>query len=108
MNQEIEYGKLTKRIVFTETDHRHAQLILRLKHDNIKQSDFFRAIITGYIEQDENLQSYVDSVSSQSRIKVSKSRKLREAGQAKKDSMGLSNDDVADIFDIIAQEHPEL
>jgi hypothetical protein len=108
VSQEIKYGKLTKRIVFTDTDHRHAQFILRLKHDNIKQSDFFRAIITGYIDQDESLQSYVDSVSQQSQLKISKSRKLREAGRAKKDSMGLSNGDVTDIFDLIAQEHPEL
>jgi hypothetical protein len=47
-------------------------------------------------------------VSSQSKLKVSKSRKLRKAGQAKKDSMGLSSDDVTGIFDLIAQEHPEL
>jgi len=108
VSEEIDYGKLTKRIVFTETDHRHAQLILRLKHDNLKQSEFFRSLLTGYIEQDERIQSYVDEISQQSQKKIAKSRKLRAAGRAKKDSMGLSNDDVTNIFDLIAQEHPEL
>ena len=108
MSKEIDYGKLTKRIVFTETDHRHAQLILRLKHDNLKQSEFFRSLLTGYIEQDERIQSYVDEISRQSQKKIAKSRKLRATGHAKKGSIGLSNDDVTDIFDLIAQEHPEL
>ena len=49
MSNEIDYGKLNKRIVFTENDHRHAQLVLKLKHDGMRQSDFFRSIITGYI-----------------------------------------------------------
>jgi hypothetical protein len=105
---EIDYGKLTKRIVFTETDHRHAQLIIRLKHDNFKQSQFFRSLITGYIEQDERIQSYIEEVSGESQKKVAKSRKLRSTGQEMKKSMGLSNDDVNDIFDLIAEEHPEL
>ena len=50
MSIEIEYGKLTKRIVFTENDHRHAQLILKLKHDGMKQSQFFRSLVTAYID----------------------------------------------------------
>ena len=105
---EIDYGKLTKRIVFTETDHRHAQLLVRLKHDNLKQSQFFRSLMTGYLEQDERIQSYVEEVSQQSQKKVVKSRKLRAKGREAKKSMGLSSDDIGDIFDLIAEEHPEL
>ena len=108
MSKEVNYGKLTKRIVFTETDHRHAQLILRLKHDNLKQSVFFRSLLTGYIEQDERIQSYIEEISQQSQKKISKSRKLRAAGLATKNSMGFSSDDVDSLFDLIAQEHPEL
>ena len=55
----IDYGNLTKRIVFTENDHRHAQLILRLRHDSFTQAAFFREIITGYISGDERIVSYV-------------------------------------------------
>ena len=43
---EVDYGNLNKKIVFAENDHRHAQLILRLRHDDLKQSHFFRALIT--------------------------------------------------------------
>ncbi len=37
------YGKMTKRIVFNVSDHEHAQLILRLKHNSLTQSEFFTA-----------------------------------------------------------------
>ena len=50
MGNEIDYGNLTKRIVFTDNDHRHANLILKLKHDGLTQSAFFRHLITAYIE----------------------------------------------------------
>ena len=50
MEKNIEYGKLNKKIVFTENDHRHAQLIVKLKHDSIRQSEFFRSMITGYLK----------------------------------------------------------
>ena len=75
---EINYGKLTKRIVFTENDHRHAQLILKLKHDGLKQSEFFRSLITAYIAGDERIQSYVDEISSLSKQRKTKSKKPRE------------------------------
>ena len=78
---EIEYGKLTKKVVFTETDHRHAQLIIRLKHDDIKQSDFLRAMITGYLKQDERILSFVDDLKTQSVKKRTKSKKLIQKGK---------------------------
>ena len=59
MSNDIEYGKLTKRVVFTENDHRHAQLTIRLKHDNLRQSDFFRSMITGYLNNDDRILSYI-------------------------------------------------
>ena len=52
--ENANYGKNTKKIVFLDTDHRHAQLILRLRHHGLTQSDFFRALISGYIEGDED------------------------------------------------------
>jgi hypothetical protein len=104
----MDYGKLTKRIVFTDTDHRHAQFLIRLQHDNLTQSDFFRAVLTGYIEQDERIQGYIEETSRQSKKRKTLSKKLRHTGRAKKESLGLSSEDVSDIFDLIAEEHPDL
>lgn len=108
MSSDIDYGKLTKRIVFTENDHRHAQLVLKLKHDGIKQSEFFRSLITAYIAGDERIQSYVDEISQLSKKRKSKSKKLREQGQQKIDDFGFTDGEIQNIFDLIEEEHPEL
>jgi len=108
MSEDPKYGATTKRIVFTDTDHRHAQLLIRLRHDGLSQADFFRSIISGYIENDERIQSYMDERSTHSKKKKTSSRKLMSAGKKTKENLGLSSDDVDDIFDMIAEEHPEL
>lgn len=108
MSDDIKYGKNDKRIVFTDTDHRHAQLLVRLRTDGMKQSQFFRSLITGYIEQDERIVSYFDEVKEQSKERKTKSNKLRKSGQKLMSSSGFSQDQIEDIFDMIAQEHPEL
>ena len=83
MSDKIDYGKLTKKIVFTDSDHRHAQLVLRLKHDGLTQSGFFRHMITAYIEGDERVQELVSEFSNQSKTRTSKSRKLHSQGRKK-------------------------
>jgi hypothetical protein len=105
---EVQYGKLNKKIVFTENDHRHAQLIVRLKHDELKQSEFFRAMITGYLKQDERIMSFVEDLRTQSIKKQTKSKKLRQQGRQLLNDSGFSDDQIEDIFDLIAEEHPDL
>jgi uncharacterized protein YeeX (DUF496 family) len=108
MSSEIQYGKLTKRIVFTENDHRHAQLVLKLKHDGLKQAQFFRSLVTAYIAGDERIQSYLDEVSSLSKERRSKSKKLRDIGKQKVSDFGFTDGELDNIFDLIEEEHPEL
>ena len=62
MSDEPKYGRNDKRIVFTDTDHRHAQLLVRLRTDGMKQAQFFRSLITRYIEQDDRIVSYFDDI----------------------------------------------
>lgn len=108
MSDSIAYGKLTKRIVFTDSDHRHAQFILKLKNDNLNQSDFFRTILTGYINDDERIREYVEQHGTISKKRNLKRKQMRDAGLQASIDLGLSEEDVDDLFDIIAREHPEL
>ena len=66
------YGKTPKRIVFNVTDHDHAQLILRLKHNSLTQSEFFKAIIEAVNTNDEIY--YLLSRNTQARKKLNKKR----------------------------------
>jgi len=103
-----DYGVNSKKIVFSDTDHRHAQLVVRLRHDGLTQAHFFRSLISGYIEGDERIQSYITEVSSQSILKKRRSQRLRIEGKQKVEEMGLSDKQVENIFDLIAEEHPDL
>ncbi len=108
MSDETKYGKNDKRIVFTDTDHRHAQLLVRLRTDGMKQSQFFRSLITGYINQDDRIVSFFDDIKEQSIDRKAKSNKLRKKGQQSMTSSGFSSDQIENIFDMIAEEHPDL
>tara|TARA_B100000989_G_scaffold183957_1_gene138439 strand:- start:4249 stop:4575 length:327 start_codon:yes stop_codon:yes gene_type:complete len=108
MSDETKYGKNDKRIVFTDTDHRHAQLLVRLRTDGMKQAQFFRSLITGYIEQDDRIVSFFDDIKDQSIKRKDKSNRLRKSGQQLLNDTGFSDEQIQDIFDLIAEEHPEL
>ena len=103
-----EYGKNLKRIVFTDTDHRHAQLVVKLKNDGITQAKFFRSLITGYLNGDDRLVEFVRENGKLSIQRKNKIQKLEEKGKAIVQELGLDEEQVEDIFDMIAEEFPDL
>ena len=105
---DIDYGKLTKRVIFTETDHRHAKLLVRLQQDGLTQAAFFRHLVTGFLNGDSRIVSYIDDVKDQSKIRKAKTKRLREEGDKALQESGLSDQQLVDIFDLIAEEHPDL
>jgi uncharacterized protein YeeX (DUF496 family) len=108
MNNDFNYGRNNKRIIFTDTDHRHAQLTLKLKDDGMTQAKFFRAIITGYLSDDNRIRSYVVDSGDLSKSKKQRNTKLRETGRELVHDLGLSDNQVDDIFDLISEEFPDL
>ena len=97
MSEDINYGKNNKRIIFTDTDHRHAQLTLKLKNDGMTQAKFFRALITGYLSDDERIRDYIVDVGDLSKQKKQRNVNLRERGKEITRELGLSNDQVENI-----------
>ena len=108
MTKQIDYGKTTKRIVFVDSDHRHAQLVNRLRYDNLSQAEFFRIIVGGYIAGDDRIQNFVDEFKNQSVKKRKSSKKLKTSGIDIANDLGLNDETIEDIFDLIAEEHPDL
>ena len=108
MSTDIDYGKLTKRIVFTENDHRHAQLLVKLKAEGLTQAKFFRYLITGYLQGDGRIQEYIDEVGGLSIKRRKRLQKTRAEGQEKLKDFALNDGEIENIFDLIAEEHPEL
>ena len=108
MVEDVQYGKNQKRIVFTDTDHRHAQLVVKLKTDGITQANFFRSLISGYINGDERIESFILENGSHSIKRKEQIAKVRKSGHAKMAELGLNDEQVDNLFDLIAEEFPEL
>ena len=101
-----------KRVVFTDTDVRHAQLKIRLQHDGITQADFFRAMITGYLENDGRIVKYIANYKEKHGIQNKKKRgrvvEEIEEGNHLLEKFGIKDNELEGIFDMIAEEFPDL
>ena len=109
---EQDYGKASKKIMFYDTDKRHADLKIRLQHDSLTQSAFFRAMISGYLDKDTRIMEYVNDYKFDNNIQNKADRKtvkkFIKAGEQMEKTHGLGDDELENIFDMIEQEHPEL
>lgn len=104
--------KKNKKIMFDDTDIRHAKLKIRLQHDNLTQAEFFRAMVTGYIEKDADLVRYVKQYKEmnkkQSKKSIKKVQTDIDTGQTKLEHFGIVDGELEDIFDLIESQHPDL
>lgn len=102
------YGEDEKKIVFADTDKRHADLRIRLKYDGLTQVQFFQAIITGYLDRDAGIIEYIKTVkerlAKQGKRKINKSHSLYRQGEENKKLFKLTEEETEELFDIIAQE----
>ena len=108
MADDVANPHLDKKVAVVENTHQHAKLILKLRHDGVTQSKFFRALISGYLDDDERIQSYIDDIKPQNKKKKAKSKQLRDKGKQKMEDFGLNEGEIQNIFDLIEEEHPEL
>ena len=101
-----------KKVIFDDTDTRHARLKIRLEYDGLSQAEFFRSFITGYLEKDKLIMEYVDKYK-QNNNKMSK----RNRSYQTKDSeiaddllgqFGIGDEELENIFDVIAKSNPDL
>ena len=101
-----------KKIVFYDSDKNQADLKIRLKYDGLKQSEFFRAIVAGYLQKDENILNFIykykEENQTQARVKRQKSRSLIVRGKEIEKQFGLNNRELENIFDIIEDDNPDL
>ena len=101
-----------KRIVFDDTDTRHARLRVQLERDGLTQAEFFRAYISAYLDKNENIMTFItdyklhNNKGQKRSIKIiQKEEQVREQLMSK---FGIGDEELEDIFDLIAEEHPDL
>lgn len=69
-------------------------------------------VVTGYIEQDERMVDFIREYKEKNRVfgkqRLAKTKSLYDKSQQMKDVFGLDENEIEDIFDIIAKENDEL
>ena len=98
--------------MFYDTGKRQADLRARLRYDGLNQSHFFRAMITGYLEKDSDVMAYLDNYKEKNEIqginKREASKRLLKKGEETKRIFALDENDIESVFNVIAEEHPDL
>jgi len=101
-----------KKFMFYDSSKRQTDLKIRLRTDNLNQSMFFRMMITGYLERDENIIMFIESFKQSNNLEGrSHGKKIVESAKASKETrnkFGLDTTDIENFFDIMEEEHPDL
>ena len=110
--EPIKYGEEYKKISFYDSDKRHADLRIRLQYDGIKQSEFFRAVVTAYLEKEENFMAFLDKHMSDNQMRSeNKRKKIQKANKKQKEvksKFGLNAGEIDSIYDLLEEENSEL
>jgi hypothetical protein len=91
----------------------HEDLKIRMHYDGFKtQSEFFRACVISYLEKNEKFMEFLDFYRGdeklQSKANIKKSTRLRKEGQDLMKRLGITAEEVENIFDLIEEEIPDL
>ena len=101
-----------KRIVFDDTDTRHARLRVQLERDGLTQAEFFRAYISAYLDKNENIMTFITDYKLNNNVGQKRSLKVIQKEEKNKDHLinkfGIKDEELENIFDLIAEEHPDL
>jgi len=104
----MAYGNREKKIVFNETDNRHAELKIKLHYDGLKQGEFFRAIVEAYLSEDENMINFINSYKEKNNKQGKRQRAIvqkdREGNKNAESIFALDDKEVESIFDLLEEE----
>jgi len=97
-----------KKIMFYDSEDRQNKLRIRCDFDGITQSQFFRMMLTGYIEKDplvyEFLKQCKEKYQGQGVQKRNKIEQIKKAADKITKMFALNEEEKEDIFDIIETE----
>ncbi len=94
--------------MFYDTEENLVKLKIRCQFDGFSQSQFFRVMLEGYVNNDENILRYIENCkekySIQGQQKRNKINSISKKRQEVEKKFALKNDEIEDIFDMIESE----
>jgi hypothetical protein len=104
-----EYGWLNRRVFptlyYDSTDSVYVRLIMKLEYEKLTKTEFFRAIVNGFIGEDKNINTFIENYKEQKEIDSKRSRRMiakeRKETEEIDRKFGLTSEDIENIFDLI-------
>ncbi len=104
-----EYGWLNRRVFptlyYDSTDSVYVRLIMKLEYEKLTKTEFFRAIVSGFIGEDKNINTFIENYKEQKEIDSKRSRRMiakeRKETEEIDRKFGLTSEDIENIFDLI-------
>jgi hypothetical protein len=101
-----------KRIYIYMDEKQHMDLKVKLDFHQMSMSEFVRVCADGVLSENPIMDQFIDFYKEHSEKHSKKSAKAakkdREVADELLHDLGLSGDDIEDIFDIIEEDHPEI
>ena len=93
------------KIVISCLEKESADLKVRLKYDNLGQSDFFRGLLNLYLENDLQMIKLVEKIKQEnktmSKAKIKKSSTEIAKGQSLLGDLSLTKSEIENLFDVL-------
>ena len=93
-------------------DSVYVRLIMKLEYEKLTKTEFFRAIVHGFIDDDKDITSFVERYKERKEIDSKRSRRMirkeREKADAIDKKFALSPEDIENIFDLIESEDDDV
>lgn len=97
-----------KKFMFYDTEENQAKLKIRCQFDGFSQSQFFRMMLEGYVNNDEDVLQYIKGCKEKYGIQGQQKRnKIDSIMKRKKNTenkFALKTDEIENIFDMIESE----
>tara|TARA_R110000824_G_scaffold383033_1_gene576398 strand:+ start:379 stop:735 length:357 start_codon:yes stop_codon:yes gene_type:complete len=111
-----EYGQLSRRVFptlyYDSTDTIYVNLIMKLEYEKLTKTEFFRALVDGFIHDNEYITRFVEEYKEQKQIDNKKNRRMIKEERSKAEEIdrrfGITSDDLENIFDLIEMEDGDV
>jgi len=93
---------------FEESDSTYAKLLIKLKHEGITKREFFRGVVGSFLEDNPSFMAYLLDFKKRKNLYTKTKQKIldkeRKVSYNTEKQMGLSKDEVNELFDMFDEE----
>ena len=101
-----------KRVIVKIAAKKHAELKIRLHHDDLTQTAFFRAVTEAYVGRDELIVEFIEKYKQTNGLQSAhKRKKIADANKQRAETIrkfALKDTDIDSIYDLVEKEFPDL